>query len=126
MKKTAAIALMACLGATPAGAQAERSSEAAKPARSSPSSEKVRDNPAAQYVLVKTVVGQVMGVVDARATSIEPEGYNLLKYSWTAEKRAGRLGRARGPHRRDGRARLETRSWQRDLARRRLSRRAGR
>jgi hypothetical protein len=70
-----------------------------------------------QYVLVKTVVGQVMGVVDARARPIEPEGYNLLKYCWTAEnvlgdwaERAGLTGamivRA-----------LETRSWQRDLAR---------
>jgi hypothetical protein len=119
MKKTAAIALMAMLGATPAGAQAERSSEASKtqPATVQSSSEKVRDNPTAQYVLVKTVVGQVMGVVDARARPIEPEGYNLLKYCWTAEnvlgdwaERAGLTGamivRA-----------LETRSWQRDLAR---------
>ena len=119
MKKTAAIALMVLLGATPAGAQAERSSEAAKtqPATVQSSSEKVRDNPTAQYVLVKTVVGQATGVVDARAVSAEPEGYNLLKYCWTAEnvlgdwaERAGLTGamivRA-----------LETRSWQRDLAR---------
>ena len=119
MKKTAAIALMALLGATPAGAQAERSSEASKtqPATLQSSSEKVRDNPTAQYVLVKTVVGQATGVVDARAVSAEPEGYNLLKYCWTAEnvlgdwaERAGLTGamivRA-----------LETRSWQRDLAR---------
>ena len=119
MKKTAAIALMAFLGATPAGAQAERSSEASKtqPATLQSSSEKVRDNPTAQYVLVKTVVGQATGVVDARAVSAEPEGYNLLKYCWTAEnvlgdwaERAGLTGamivRA-----------LETRSWQRDLAR---------
>jgi hypothetical protein len=117
MKKTAAIALMACLSATPAGAQAERSSEVSKPATVQSSSEKVRENPAAQYVLVKTVVGQVMGVVDARAKPIEPEGYNLLKYCWTDEnvlgdwaERAGLTGamivRA-----------LETRSWQRDLGR---------
>ena len=77
----------------------------------------MRDNPTAQYVLVKTVVGQAMGVVDARAVPAEPEGYNLLKYCWTAEnvlgdwaERAGLTGamivRA-----------LETRSWQRDLAR---------
>jgi hypothetical protein len=117
MKKTAAIALMACLSATPAGAQAERSSEAAKPATVQSSSEKVRENPAAQYVLVKTVVGQVMGLVDARAKPIEPEGYNLLKYCWTAEnvlgdwaERAGLTG-AMVVHA------LETRSWQRDLAR---------
>ena len=69
MKKTAAIALMAFLGDTPAGAQAERSSEASpnQPATVQSSSEKVRENSAAQYVLVKTVVGQSMGVVDARA-----------------------------------------------------------
>ncbi|HYI05887.1 MAG TPA: hypothetical protein VD858_13420, partial [Reyranella sp.] len=107
------------LGATPAGAQAERSSEASKtePTTVQSSSEKVRDHPTAQYVLVKTVVGQATGVVDARAVSAEPEGYNLLKYCWTAEnvlgdwaERAGLTGamivRA-----------LETRSWQRDLAR---------
>jgi hypothetical protein len=117
MKKTAAIALMACLSATSAAAQAERSSEASKPATVPSSSEKVRENPAAQYVLVKTVVGQTMGVVDARAKPIEPEGYNLLKYCWTAEnvlgdwaERAGLTG-AMVVHA------LETRSWQRDLAR---------
>ena len=117
MKKTAAIALMAVLATTSAGAQTERSSEASKPVTVQSSSEKVRENPAAQYVLVKTVVGQTMGVVDARAKPIEPEGYNLLKYCWTAEnvlgdwaERAGLTGamivRA-----------LETRSWQRDLLR---------
>ena len=68
-------------------------------------------------MLVKTVVGQATGVIDARALPVEPEGYNLLKYCWTAEnvlgdwaERAGLTGamivRA-----------LETRSWQRDLAR---------
>ncbi|HYX03747.1 MAG TPA: hypothetical protein VE963_16760, partial [Reyranella sp.] len=48
------------------------------------SSEKVRANPPGQYVLVKTVVGKTLGTVDARAQPIEPEGYNLLKYCWTA------------------------------------------
>lgn len=120
MQKTAAIALLA-LAAMPAAAQSEAppqvSSGSRQPAVSLSSSEKVRDRPAAQYVLVTTVVGQVMGVVDARAKPIEPEGYNLLKYCWTAEnvlgdwaERAGLTGamivRA-----------LETRSWQRDLAR---------
>ena len=117
MKKTAAIALMACLGATPAGAQAERSSEAAKPATVQSSSEKVRDNPSAQYVLVKTVVGQVVGVVDARATSIEPEGYNLLKYCWTAENVLGDWAERAGLTGAMVVRALETRSWQRDLAR---------
>jgi hypothetical protein len=117
MKKTAAIALMACLSATPAAAQPERSSEAAKPATVQSSSEKVRDNPAAQYVLVKTVVGQVMGVVDARATSIEPEGYNLLKYCWTAENVLGDWAERAGLTGAMVVRALETRSWQRDLAR---------
>src|SRR5690242_2102441 len=117
MKKTAAIALMACLGATPAGAQAERSSEAARPATVQSSSEKVRDNSPAQYVLVKTVVGQVMGVVDARATSIEPEGYNLLKYCWTAENVLGDWAERAGLTGAMVVRALETRSWQRDLAR---------
>ena len=116
MKKTAAIALLACLGATSAGAQAERSSEAAKPAVQS-SSEKVRENPAAQYVLVKTVVGQVMGVVDARAKPIEPEGYNLLKYCWTAENVLGDWAERAGLTGAMVVRALETRSWQRDLLR---------
>jgi len=54
----------------------------ARPAQSS--SERVRDNPSSQYVLIKTVVGQSIGVVDARALPVEPEGYNLLKYRWAA------------------------------------------
>jgi hypothetical protein len=119
MKKTAAIALMACLAATPAGAQAERSSEASKsPAAAvQSSSEKVRDNPAAQYVLAKTVVGQVMGVVDARAKPIEPDGYNLLKYCWTAENVLGDWAERAGLTGAMVVRALETRSWQRDLLR---------
>ena len=119
MRKTAAIALMAFLGATPAGAQAERSSEASKsqPATVQSSSEKVRENPTAQYVLVKTVVGQVMGVVDARAKPIEPEGYNLLKYCWTAENVLGDWAERAGLTGAMVVRSLETRSWQRDLAR---------
>ena len=81
------------------------------------SSEKVRGNPAAQYLLIKTVVGKSLGAVDARAEPIEPEGYNLLKYCWTPAnvlgdwvERAGLTGdmlvRA-----------LETLSWVRDLGR---------
>jgi hypothetical protein len=119
MKKTAAIALMVLLGATPAGAQAERSSEASKtqPASLQSSSEKVRDNPTAQYVLVKTVVGQATGVVDARAVSAEPEGYNLLKYCWTAENVLGDWAEHAGLTGAMIVRALETRSWQRDLAR---------
>jgi len=53
------------------------------------SSEKVRDNPPNQYVLVKTVVGKVLGMIDARALPVEPEGYNLLRYCWTASNVLG-------------------------------------
>jgi hypothetical protein len=116
MKKTAAIALLAFLGATSAGAQAERSSEN-QPATVQSSSEKVRENPAAQYVLVKTVVGQMMGVVDARARPVEPEGYNLLKYCWTAENVLGDWAERAGITGAMVVRALETRSWQRDLAR---------
>ena len=116
MRKTAAIALMAFLGATPAGAQAERPSEN-KPATVQSSSEKVHENPAAQYVLVKTVVGQTMGMVDARAKPIEPEGYNLLKYCWTAENVLGDWAERAGLTGAMVVRALETRSWQRDLAR---------
>jgi hypothetical protein len=81
------------------------------------SSEKVRDNPANQYILVKTVVGKVIGTIDVRALPVEPAGYNLLKYCWTASnvlgdwaERAGLTGamivRA-----------LETTAWARDLVR---------
>ena len=124
MKKTAAIALMACLSATPAGAQAERPSSERSPEASRSqstivlsSSEKVRENPASQYVLVKTVVGQTMGVVDARAKPIEPEGYNLLKYCWTAENVLGDWAERAGLTGAMVVRALETRSWQRDLAR---------
>ncbi len=65
MPKTATIALLACLVATSAEART--------------SSEKVRDNPAAQYVLVKTVTGQSLGVLKARALPVEADGYNLLR-----------------------------------------------
>lgn len=116
MKKTAAIALLACLGATSAGAQAERPPES-RPATVQSSSEKVSENPAAQYVLVKTVVGQTMGVVDARAKPLEPEGYNILKYCWTAENVLGDWAERAGLTGAMVVRALETRSWQRDLAR---------
>lgn len=103
MKKTLAAALLAFLGAAPAVAQS--------------SSEKVRENPAAQYVLVKTVVGQAMGVMDARAQPPEPEGYNLLKYCWTAENVLGDWAERAGLTGAMVVRALETRSWQRDLAR---------
>jgi hypothetical protein len=101
-------------GAVPAGPSTATPSTANPPKSSS---ERVRDNPASQYVLIKTVVGQSIGVVDARALPIEPEGYNLLKYCWAA---ANVLGDWAAPAGLAGamvvRA-LETHSWARDLAR---------
>ena len=118
MTKPAVVALLLLLASTAAQAQSSpKEASAAPPTATQSSSERVRDNPTAQYVLIKTVVGQAIGVVDARARAVEPEGYNLLKYCWTAEnvlgdwaERAGLTGEmiVRG---------LETRSWQRDLAR---------
>src|ERR1700730_18412195 len=121
MTRTAAIALLALLTATPSWGQASVGqscdrAEAATPVAQS-SSEKVRDNPANQYILVKTVVGKVIGTIDVRALPVEPEGYNLLKYCWTPSnvlgdwaERAGLTGamivRA-----------LETTAWARDLVR---------
>jgi hypothetical protein len=81
------------------------------------SSEKVRENPATQYVLVKTVVGKTIGVVDARATPIEPEGYNLLKYCWTAANVLGDWAERAGLTGQMVVRALETYSWQRDLGR---------
>lgn len=118
MKKTAAVALMAFLGAMPAGAQsAPATASSSQSSTVQSSSEKVRENPAAQYVLVKTVVGQVMGVVDARAKPIEPEGYNLLKYCWTAENVLGDWAERGGLTGAMVVRALEARSWQRDLTR---------
>ena len=116
MTRTAAIALLAVLTTATAWAQSPGSAQTAAIAVQS-SSEKVRDNPANQYILVKTVVGKVIGTIDARALPVEPEGYNLLKYCWTASnvlgdwaERAGLTGamivRA-----------LETSAWARDLVR---------
>ncbi len=119
MKKTAAIALLVLATALPAAAQSEAPPRVSggPPAVILSSSEKVRDKPAAQYVLVKTVVGQVMGVVDARAKPVEPEGYNLLKYCWTADNVLGDWAEHAGLTGAMIVRALETRSWQRDLAR---------
>ena len=81
------------------------------------SSEKVRANPPGQYVLVKTVVGKTLGTVDARAQPIEPEGYNLLKYCWTAANVLGDWAERSGLAGQMVVRALETLSWQRDLVR---------
>lgn len=110
--------MIGLLAATPAGAQTDGAAQvSASPPVAQSSSEKVRDNPAAQYVLVKTVVGQAIGVVDARARPVEPEAYNLLKYCWTAENVLGDWAERSGLTGAMIVRALETRSWQRDLAR---------
>jgi hypothetical protein len=118
MQKAAAIALIGLLAATPAGAQTDAAAQVSAPATVvQSSSEKVREKPTAQYVLVKTVVGQAIGTVDARARPVEPEGYNLLKYCWTAENVLGDWAERAGMTGAMVVSALETRSWQRDLTR---------
>ena len=103
MPKTATIALLACLVATSAEAQT--------------SSEKVRDNPAAQYVLVKTVTGQSLGVLKARALPVEADGYNLLRYCWTPYNVLGEWSDRAGLTGEMVVRSLETLAWSRDLIR---------
>ena len=119
MTKTAAMAVLVLFATTAAHAQSSTNAQAsvASPTVSQSSSEKVRDNPTAQYVLIKTVVGQAIGVVDARARAVEPEGYNLLKYCWTAENVLGDWAERAGLTGEMIVRALETRSWQRDLVR---------
>ena len=123
MTKTAAIALLVfCATIVTQAAAAQAQSGATVSASPAPtalpsSSEKVRDNPAAQYMLIKTVVNKSIGVVDARAKPVEPEGYNLLKYCWTAENVLGDWAERAGLTGEMIVRALETRSWQRDLVR---------
>jgi hypothetical protein len=117
MTKTVTTALLAFFAATTCWAQSGAQTAASEPAVAQSSSEKVRDNPTAQYVLVKTVVGKVIGVVNARALPVEPEGYNLLKYCWTASNVLGDWAERAGLTGEMIVRALETYSWQRDLAR---------
>jgi hypothetical protein len=99
----AAIAFVALLASGPAWAQS--------------SSEKVRDNPAAQYLLVKTVVNQSIGIVNTRALPVEAGSYNLLRYCWTPFNVLGDWSERSGlPGEMIVRA-FETASWTRDLVR---------
>jgi hypothetical protein len=129
MAKSAAIVLIALCITMPALARAE-GADAAAPAQAATvqptpdpptpnpsSSDKVRDNPAGQYVLVKTVVAQSAGAVDARARPVEPEGYNLLKYCWAPENVLGDWSKQAGLAGQMIVRALETQSWQRDLGR---------
>jgi hypothetical protein len=108
MTRITAIAPLMLVVATVVGAQSS-----ADPS----SSERVRANPASQYILVKTVVGKTLGTVDARAQPMEPEGYNLLKYCWTAGNALGDWAERSGLSGQMVVRALETLSWQRDLVR---------
>lgn len=115
------LALLVVLGAPSAWAQSSSgsSSISVAPPAAPPqtSSERVRDNPASQYVLIKTVVGQSIGVVDARALPVEPEGYNLLKYCWAVGNVLGDWAEHAGLTGAMVTRALETHSWVRDLER---------
>lgn len=108
MPKTSLIALLALL--LPVAALAQSAAEKS-------SSERVRDNPAAQYMLIKTVVGQSIGVVDARALPAESDGYNLLKYCWTPANVLGDWAERAGLAGEMIVRALETNAWARDLTR---------
>jgi len=98
--------------APPANAQA-----AAMPLIALPSSEKVRETSGVQYLLMKTVVAQSIGVLKTRALPIESGGYNLLKYCWTPANVLGAWGESSGLTGEMVVRALETLSWSRDLAR---------
>lgn len=121
MTRTVAIALLALLTAMPSWAQTPGAPSSDSPPAATPpnqsSSEKVRDNPANQYVLVKTVVGKMIGMIDARALPVEPEGYNLLKYCWTAANVLGDWAERAGLTGEMVVRALETNAWARDLLR---------
>src|SRR5689334_3837569 len=114
MRKTVSIAGSIAVALFVASAALAQSPDqaAAKAGDTPSSSEKVRENPAAQYLLVKTVVAQASGLLDARAKPIEPEGYNLLKYCWTAENVLGDWAERSGLTGAMVVRALETRSWQ--------------
>ena len=106
MARTIASLLLLLLFATQAQSQSAGSSL-----------DKTRGSPAAQYVLIKTVVGKTLGAIDARAEPLEPEGYNLLKYCWTPANVLGDWAKPAGLTGHMVVRALETLSWQRDLGR---------
>jgi hypothetical protein len=109
-------AFLTLLTATTSWAQASGPAQTAAAVAQS-STEKVRENPTSQYILVKTVVGKAIGLVDARALPVEPQGYNLLKYCWAASNVLGDWAEGAGLTGDMVVRALETYSWQRDLAR---------
>ncbi|MDP2331226.1 MAG: hypothetical protein Q8M19_11110 [Reyranella sp.] len=116
MPKVATFAVLALFVAPPCWAQTP-TPVAAAPAVTRSSSEYVRNNPSNQYVLIKTVVGQAIGTVDARALPLEPEGYNLLKYCWAVDNVLGDWSEHAGLTGAMVVLALEAHSWSRDLAR---------
>lgn len=116
MGKTAIFTFLALLAAAPCGAQTAAPT-ASEPVVAQASSERVRANPALQYILIKAVAAQVIGVVNARALPIESEGYNLLKYCWTPENLLGDWSENAGLTGLMVAQALESYSWARDLGR---------
>jgi hypothetical protein len=116
MTKTSMFAVLAVFAAAPCWAQSG-TPVATAPAVIQSSSERVRDNPPLQYVLIKSVAAQVIGVIDARALPLEPEGYNLLKYCWTSANVLGDWSEHAGLTGEMVVRAFETYSWARDLGR---------
>ena len=117
MWKAATIVLAAAVTGFAAALPAVAQTASTVPSPPQSSSERVRDNPSSQYVLIKTVVGQSIGVVDARALPVEPEGYNLLKYCWAVGNVLGDWAEHAGLTGAMVTRALETHSWARDLER---------
>ncbi len=131
--KTVAFALLALLAAVPAQAQLQgppvsslrtespgpptNAQAAATPLIALSSSGKVRETPGVQYLLMKTVVAQSIGVLKTRALPVESGGYNLLKYCWTPANVLGEWGESAGLTGEMVVRALETLSWSRDLVR---------
>ena len=117
MCKAATIVVAAVVAGCAAAPPAVAQTGSTMPSPPQFSSERVRDNPSSQYVLIKTVVAQSIGVVDARALPVEPEGYNLLKYCWTVGNVLGDWAEHAGLTGAMVTRALETHSWARDLER---------
>jgi hypothetical protein len=117
MWKAATIVVVAAVKGFAAAQPAVAQTASTVPSPPQSSSERVRDNPSSQYVLIKTVVGQSIGVVDARALPVEPEGYNLLKYCWAVGNVLGDWAEHAGLTGAMVTRALETHSWARDLER---------
>lgn len=131
--KTVAFVLLALLAAVPAQAQLQgpplsslrteppgpptNAQAAATPLIALSSSAKVRETPGVQYLLMKTVVAQSIGVLKTRALPVESGGYNLLKYCWTPANVLGEWGESAGLTGEMVVRALETLSWSRDLVR---------